>query len=549
MHGTFVQDGNIDPQQSNAQDPKRYESPQTDPTVGVIYKTAGTKQFVVALSKDNVRRGDYVEVDHPQLGPVMGQLTEVEEVSSLSYDQAQSIRLGAKMSISKKLSGNVDVIGYRDRDGLVQTPTTPFAPGAKVRLADDAAIARVLGLAKDESTGAYIGLLQGHELKVCLDINTLVQKHISVIAKTGSGKSYLVGVMLEEFIKKSIPSVVIDPHGEYLSLVYPNTEPEESAKMKRFGVTPRSYSKNVVEYTTSKEDNPLALEIKLDGLGLSPDDIFDLTAIKAAGIQAGMVYRAIDGLKRINPYYSLDDIIFTLERDKNPLKWNVINALEHIKTLNIFAEKPTKMSEVVKPGQVSILSLRGVSEDVLSVFVTQFVKRLFLERKAGKVPPMMLFVEEAHTFCPQMGQTLSNKVFRTIASEGRKFGMGLCVVTQRPAKVDKNVLSQCNTQIIFKVTNPNDLKAIGASLEGMTATMQDDIQRLPVSYAMMVGGWITKPIVVEVRVRETKHGGKGADLFSAKEQDVEEEADDEPYYVAEDENDEEHNRQEDHAIP
>ena len=53
-------------------------------------------------------------------------------------------------------------------------------------------------------------------------------------------------------------------------------------------------------------------------------------------------------------------------------------------------------------------------------------------------------------------------MFRTIASEGRKFGLGILIVTQRAAKVDKNVLSQCNTQIILKVTNPNDLKLITA---------------------------------------------------------------------------------------
>jgi DNA helicase HerA-like ATPase len=497
-----------------------------DSIIGVIYKTAGTRSFVAALSREDVNRGDYIVVEHPRVGPVLGQIAEVEEVSSLSYDQAQSIRLGGDVKFSKKLSGQVDVIGYRDEDGLVQTPRTPFSPGATIQLAEDNLIEEVLGLTKEVETGAYIGLLEGHELKVRLDINTLVQKHISVIAKTGSGKSYLVGVLLEEFIKKRIPAVVIDPHGEYTSLLYPNSDPEEQPRMKRFGIKPKGYSKHILEYTINKDDNPGAMELTLDGLGLSPDDIFDLSGVKPAGMQAGMVYRAIDGLKRLGKdYYSIDDVIFALERDKNPIKWNVINSLEHIKTLNIFADKPTKLKALVKPGMVSLVNLRGAPEDLVNVFVTQFMKRIFHARKTGRIPPLMLFVEEAHNFCPQMSKTLSNKVFRTVASEGRKFGLGVCVVTQRPAKVDKNVLSQCNTQVIFKVTNPNDLKAISASMEGMTSSMQDDIQRLPISHAIVVGGWITRPITIAVRIRESKHGGKGADVFNETEEEEEEEYD------------------------
>jgi DNA helicase HerA-like ATPase len=72
-----------------------------------------------------------------------------------------------------------------------------------------------------------------------------------------------------------------------------------------------------------------------------------------------------------------------------------------------------------------------------------------------KIPPFMLVVEEAHNFCPERGfeKAISSNIMRTIASEGRKFGLGMMVISQRPARVDKNVISQCNTQIILRVTN------------------------------------------------------------------------------------------------
>ncbi len=85
--------------------------------------------------------------------------------------------------------------------------------------------------------------------------------------------------------------------------------------------------------------------------------------------------------------------------------------------------------------------------------------------------------------------------------------MGLCIISQRPAKVDKNVLSQCNTQIILKVTNPNDLKAIIDSVEGVAATTKDQIKDLPIGQALVVG--ITdQPLVVSIRIKRSEHGGE-----------------------------------------
>jgi len=100
-----------------------------------------------------------------------------------------------------------------------------------------------------------------------------------------------------------------------------------------------------------------------------------------------------------------------------------------------------------------------------------------------------------------------------LASEGRKFGLGLAIITQRAAKVDKNVLSQCNTQVILKVTNPNDLKAIIASVEGLTTSMAEEISRLPIGVAIMTGGGLEMPLMVEVRPRETRHGGESVKVI------------------------------------
>ena len=109
-----------------------------------------------------------------------------------------------------------------------------------------------------------------------------------------------------------------------------------------------------------------------------------------------------------------------------------------------------------------------------------------------------------------------SKIIKTIASEGRKFGLGLCVVSQRPAIVQKTVLSQCTTQIILKITNPNDLKAITNSVEGITNETENEIKNLSIGTAL-VTGIVDMPLIVNFRPRKTKHGGEAIDILGMQE--------------------------------
>ena len=97
-------------------------------------------------------------------------------------------------------------------------------------------------------------------------------------------------------------------------------------------------------------------------------------------------------------------------------------------------------------------------------------------------------------------------------SEGRKFGLGLLVISQRPARVDKNVISQCNTQIILRVTNPNDIKALSRGLEFMSSETEEEIKRIPQGVALLSSPGIELPILVDVRVRRSEHGGRAVDF-------------------------------------
>lgn len=483
---------------------------------GVIYGASSATEFEFAVMDPRVRRLDYVASATPEGTVVLCQVMRLKRESSLSFDQALAMTDTDDYEPDEKVSAKVAVIGFRDDRGLLQVPRVPFRAGAAVSWASEELIQQVIGLEPSGPGGAYLGLLKGTKLPVNLHINTLVQKHVSVLAKTGAGKSYCTGVLLEELMKQGVAIVIIDAHDEYYSLRSPNIESDDVDRLIGFGLKPKSFADSMDLWTTEMNYRTGTELLKLEGTAMQPGEISELLGGKLSGAQQGILYQAIKDARSKSPLYSLRDIIDQAHGNKSNSKWNVISALESLDSTGFFAENGIAPDKLVQSGRTSIVSLKGVAPDVQEVIVARLATLLFESRKSTEVPPFLLVVEEAHNYCPErgLGSAVSGGILRTVASEGRKFGMGLCVVSQRPAKIDKNVLSQCNTQIILKVTNPNDLKAIIGSVEGLTSDSADEIARLPVGVALVAGGSLGMPVLCEVRTRQSRHGGASVDIVT-----------------------------------
>ncbi len=497
-----------------AEPTSRFGVDLSDPTVGVVFGNVSTTEFRFAVRDPSLKRLDYVQVEHPTDGVLVAHVVEMTRETNVTFEDASRASL-RDTATRDHLVARARVIGFRDARGILQAPRTPLPAGSTVRRVDEGLLAHVFGLRDTE--GAYIGVVKGYDLRVFLDINTLVQKHVSVLAKTGSGKSYAVGVLMEELIKQGVPIVVIDPHGEHASLAQPNTTASDQAARRRFGVTPRNYGEHIVEYSPDTVASPDAVPFRLESKNLEAREIADLLGGKPTNSQMGMLHAAVKELIDKEADYALEDVLEQVRESASNAKWNLVSTLESLVGLEVFSGPGTTIESLVQPKKVSILNLKGVSPDLQEMVVATTARRLFEARKLGKVPPFMLVVEEAHNFAPEKGLagTPTGLVLRTVASEGRKFGMGLTVVSQRPAKVDKNVLSQCNTQIMLKVTNPNDLKALASSAEGFTSESEDEIQRLPVGVAFVSHPRISIPVLVEIRPRETSHGGESVDVMAS----------------------------------
>src|SRR3989344_4668097 len=404
----------------------------------VIGKTS-TKQFAFKI-EGSAHIFEYVQIMHSSGNFVLAQIEEIEK------DSERSVAF-------------CSVIGYRDDEGKLQVLKSPLDPGVEVLRAEDDFIAVIL-------------------------------------AKSGSGKSYVSAVLLEELLLKKIPLVVIDPHGEYPSLKYPN--PKDKENMLRFGVEPQGFLKQIQEFSPDVHINPDAKPLKLSNRNLTSVELIHLLPTKVSASQLGLIYAA---LKNLGGRVDFNEMLIELEAtEDNPSKWTLINIFEYVKKLNLFSESPTLMGELVHPGKMSIVNLRGVAQDIQEIIVYKLVNDLFQERKKNTIPPFFLVIEECHTFVPErsFGEAKSSAIIRQVAAEGRKFGMGLCLISQRPSRVDKSAISQSSTQIILKVTNPNDIKAISHSLEGITLHTEKEIQNIPIGTAL-VTGVVDLPLLVKDR--------------------------------------------------
>ncbi len=485
---------------------------EAEGAVGIIYGDVGTSAFNLSVIA-NLEKMEYVMAEHDTAGWVLGQVMDMQRKTDLSLDRAKMISLGEDVMIRERVTALINVIGYRDERGLLQVPRTPFKAGLPVLKATDDLIKKVIGLKENTPTGAYLGKLFGYDINVEVDINAMVQKHVSILAKTGGGKSFLCGDLVEELMKHDVTVLILDPHGEYGAMrdvgsVMPGK--------RDFGIQPMGFKDKIMEFATDTTINKDARPLKFTLANIDARDLLALTTIKNGKVYLNALRKAIDGLKAVKKDYGLKEIIAMLESDEDANNQTLIAELAYLNEVNIFAPQGTKIDELIANGKTTIINLKGTPPDIQELIVTRLATAMFELRKLGKVPPMMMIAEEAHNFCPQQGTTSCSKIFRTIAAEGRKFGLGLTIISQRAAKIDKNVLSQCNTQMILKVTNPNDLKAIVSSVEGLQEGMDQEIQRLPIGVALIMGGNIQMPLFVEVRPRQSRHGGESVEIIPSK---------------------------------
>ncbi|HUL61894.1 MAG TPA: DUF87 domain-containing protein, partial [Methanocella sp.] len=333
--------------------------------VGVIFGETGSHEFRFAVTDPaGVKRTDYVKVWHPADGWVLGQVVAMTR-SSDAYGPEGAVAPAGRgiFKPQEKVVAKAVVIGKRDPQGLLRTPKTPFSPGDKVHPADEELITATLGLTRG---GAYLGLLEGTSLPVMVDRNKLVQKHVSILAMTGSGKSYTAAVIMEEMMEKGVPLLIIDPHGEYATLKYANDDADIAALGERFDVEARGY-RHVTIYTPANRETCEYADkvLRLNGRSLKPGEIIQYVPGELNNSEIGLVYEAVNQLAedRRNfaiKEYTIKDVLHEFTTSRSNMKWAVVNKLEPLANAEFLSDRPTPMADLFARGKTSIVDLKGI---------------------------------------------------------------------------------------------------------------------------------------------------------------------------------------------
>jgi uncharacterized protein len=171
---------------------------------------------------------------------------------------------------------------------------------------------------------------------------------------------------------------------------------------------------------------------------------------------------------------------------------------------------------------ITVLDISGLPPEVIGTVVGTMLRliydALFWAMNlpvGGRQQPLLLILEEAHRFLPADESTAAHRVVSRIAKEGRKYGVGLMVVTQRPSDIDSAVLSQCGTMIALRVTNGTDRAAVAGMVPDDLGGLVDLLPSLRTGEALVLGDALQVPSRIRVRKAREKPVGDDPPLPEA----------------------------------
>lgn len=143
---------------------------------------------------------------------------------------------------------------------------------------------------------------------------------------------------------------------------------------------------------------------------------------------------------------------------------------------------------------LTVLDVSGFPAEVLSTIVGTLIRIVydmlywaFDLPISGRNQPLLIVLEEAHIFLPEGGNTAAHRTISRIAKEGRKYGIGLCVVTQRPVEIDSSIMSQCGTMISLRLTNSADRAKVEAAMPDDLGALSGMLPALRTGEGMVLG--------------------------------------------------------------
>jgi hypothetical protein len=368
--------------------------------------------------------------------------------------------------------------------------------------------------AADDSPHIEIGTVYPtDDIRGALYVDPMLSKHFAILGSTGTGKSTSVSLILHRISQLSPEGhiVMIDPHGEYsaafkgcgelfnvdnLQLPYwlmnfeehcevllttHGAERERDADiLAKCVLAARTKGKDVSQYGKVTVDSPI------------PYLLTDLNAIITN--EMGKLDRAGDTL----PYQRLKQKLDELKAD--PRYTFMFSGMLVSDSMPAFIARLFRLPANGRP--ISIVDVSGVPSDITSVVVSVLARMVFdyaIWSRTEAQRPLLLVCEEAHRYVPKdehSGAQAVRKILERIAKEGRKYGVSLGLITQRPSDLAEGVLSQCGTIISMRLNNDRDQACVRAAMPEGARGFLDAIPALRNRECIVCGEGVSIPIRV-----------------------------------------------------
>jgi DNA helicase HerA-like ATPase len=479
-------------------------------TVGyVIGESKPTR--VSVLSSRSLSIGEYIIINADE-GKILG-LVEKTLVSSVAFkdvknfdEAAESKEIATSNKRDKEYVSQIMILGFLDRlqKGEAIIPSIPPIPGTEIIESTKQDLERIFR--PQSNKWIRIGnLLRNSDIEARVNLNQIVSRHIGILAMTGMGKSNLVSLLAKQINELSGTVIIFDYHDDYSRLDIPRIN---------------------------------VMDAKINPRLLDSESLAEMLEIRtSADIQRRILRLAFTKqVKESKEFWTalnnqIEQVILTNKRDNKrdyatagPRVQDKIDDAKH-RFSDILDPGIADPIRLVKEGRVNILNISNLSEKQANVALSYYLQELLNDRKEStrsknakkniaesrKVhrfdSPILVVIEEAHVFIPKGEDTRAKYWTSKIAREGRKFGLGLAVVSQRPRSLDSNILSQMGSLAVMRIIQEEDQSQIMSAAESVSKNLITQITSLNIGDAILVGQWVNLPSVVHVEeVKEKKMG-------------------------------------------
>lgn len=402
------------------------------------------------------------------------------------------------------------------RRGVSAFPTL----GSEVHLAASEDLSVIFS---SDATGLVrIGSIQQDEnIPAHIIPDDLLAKHFAVVGTTGTGKSCAVSLILRGMMQehKNAHIVVLDPHNEYapafgeqaevigpesLQLPYWLLNFDELVEVLLGGETGRR-----VEMEVLREIIPIAKQNYRAGAG----EASALVCKTPSGggntitVDTPVPYRISDLIQM------LDTMMGKLDKPESLVPYKRLKARIEALTVDgryafmfggltvrdIMRDVIGRIFRVPVEGRpITVMDLSGVPAEILNVVVSVVCRMAFdLAMWSDRQVPITIVCEEAHRYVPRnaaLGFEPTKRAISKIAKEGRKYGVSLCVVTQRPSEIDPTILSQTSTIFAMRLTNQNDQEIVQAAVSDAAVSLLEFLPSMGNGEAIAIGEGVPLPM-------------------------------------------------------